>query len=319
MAQNRKRPRHSPIPIEDILTDGGSINLSDLNSDFDDDDIQIIEQSLENSGVTTRASSQTSNSIKRKRTLRSSSQQTSTTLENSSQQSPNHNANETVMFVSETPATRNLPPPSPELEFVCEEIPEPHDQNVTSPENDFTIIESASTAQPNRSFDADQYQTTTSITLPRIEFTVDRQLIAPPPAQFSAGPSSMFQYFQRNLQNLQNLIGGPSVPRRNVEEQLPTGANLIGSRLDQPLNNSEVIARDSNQTAEERFEQIRRRQAQSSAKLLERNKKLEGKSSKVSKKTAKDLSDDLEEEDDSASACPICMLKYAEIKKIRKS
>ena len=127
------------------------------------------------------------------------------------------------------------------------------------------------------------------------------------------GPQRAFQFFQRNLQNLHNLIGGPP-PRRNVEEQLPTGANLIGSRLDQPLNNTpEVIARDSNQTAEERFEQIRRRQAQSSAKLLEKNK-LENKSSKISKNTKKQ-SDDLEEEDDTASACPICMLKYAEIKK----
>ena len=78
-AQNPKRPRRSPIQI-DIATDGGSISLSDLNSDFDDDDIQIIEQSLETSGITTRSQSQTSNSIKRKRSLRSSSQQTSTTF-----------------------------------------------------------------------------------------------------------------------------------------------------------------------------------------------------------------------------------------------
>ena len=64
------------------------------------------------------------------------------------------NANETVMFVSETPATRShLPPPSPEpdIEFVCEEIPEPNANDETSPENDFTIIESGSTAQPSRS------------------------------------------------------------------------------------------------------------------------------------------------------------------------
>jgi len=298
-----KRPRPSSSPTsQPTENQNPSVQLSDLDSSFDDDDIQIIE-------------AQTSLPLKRKRNSNLTSLDTASTNQQASssptQESYSDSANETVMFISETPATRPVRRESEEVQFICEELPNTTDTEYTI--EDFAIIESGST---------ERRPVTRSLSLPRVEFEVDRALIAPPPSHFLNGMirpfPSLMDHFRRNLETLHEMVGG--APRRNIDRNDSPSPprpqiNLIGSRLDAPLNTStspEIITQSSNQTAAQRFEQIRRRQQENSTRLLDKNTSKD-QPSNTSSKQKNDAQE--EEEEDTASMCPICMLKYKEIKK----